>query len=82
MRSSEGTITSTFKVGHRECTLTVYGDWVRTQWSPDVPQELSKEEMQQYRAGRRAFTRRIIENAGGCIVVAEAYGDLKLRSSA
>jgi hypothetical protein len=67
---------STFRVGRYTCTMTYEpgAKMVDCEWDPNTPpyRGLSRQEFDQYRAGRGAFTAKIAAGMGGKIAIIEA----------
>ncbi len=64
--------TATFKVGKYTCEMSYHSDGdLYAVWSPDLPRQLSKRELRQYRAGRNAFLIEEARTLGGAIAVIE-----------
>lgn len=64
---------STFRVGIYKCHMTYSKQaGIRSEWDPDLPDRaLSKQERDQYRAGRDALLAEVGKELGGSVLVVE-----------
>lgn len=63
---------TTFQVGVYTCEITYRQDRpMKVEWSPDVPRELTAQQLQQYRDGRDALLAEIGRDLGGNVLVVE-----------
>jgi hypothetical protein len=52
MNIEEMVAKDTFQVGRFKCTMTLGDGTVSTEWEPNLPKGLTKNELRQYRKGR------------------------------
>ena len=77
MKAASGALIRTFKVGGYECTLTfpktAQGQVLSmtAEWDPQVPDRLTPDELDQYRAGRDAAVAEMAQILGGNALVLE-----------
>jgi hypothetical protein len=70
-------VTGTFRVGIRTCTMTIEKPktgvltHITAEWDPNLPGQLSKQEMRQYREGRDALVAKLAAQVGGSALLIE-----------
>ena len=77
MNAVAALLVRTFKVGHRTVRITCPNvepgtpRSVAVEWHPDVPHDLKRHEMRQYRKGRDSFVAELAELKGGKVTIVE-----------
>ncbi len=77
MNAEAALLVRTFKVGHRTVTITCPNPKSGThrsatvEWDPDVPQDLNRHEMRQYRKGRDSFMAEVANLIEGDVTIVE-----------
>jgi hypothetical protein len=65
---------NTFRVGIRKCTMTYSKETgISSEWDPSTPNNMSKQDLEQYRNGRNALLAKVAKELGvvGNVLVIE-----------